>query len=68
MKKIFYIIAVVLGVSWFLGYFALGAGTVIHTLLMTGMVVYLKGVICNDDVKVERCREWKDTGSVPVRE
>ena len=33
MKKVFYIVALILAVAWFLGFFALGAGRVIHTTL-----------------------------------
>lgn len=54
MKKVFYIVALILAVGWFLGFFALGAGRVIHSMLMVGVVCYLQGVITCDDLKTEQ--------------
>jgi hypothetical protein len=54
MKKTFYIVALLLAVIWFLGFFALGAGRVIHSLLMVGGVFYLQGVITCKDFKTEQ--------------
>ena len=36
------------------GFFALGAGAVIHSLLMIGMVFYLQGIITCGDLKTSK--------------
>ena len=54
MKKVFYIVALILAVGWFLGFFALGAGRVIHSVLMMGAVFYLQGVMSCEDLKAEQ--------------
>ena len=54
MKKVFYIVALILAVAWFLGFFALGAGRVIHSMLMVGVVFYLQGVITCEDLKTHQ--------------
>jgi hypothetical protein len=54
MKKACYITALILALIWFLGFFALGAGAVIHSLLMIGMVFYLQGIITCGDLKTSK--------------
>ncbi|HEX6193257.1 MAG TPA: hypothetical protein VFZ42_12870 [Chitinophagaceae bacterium] len=54
MKKACYIVALVLALIWFLAFFALGAGTVVHTLLMIGLVFYLQGIITCSDLKTSK--------------
>ena len=58
MKKLYYIVALIMGVVWFLGFFALGAGSVIHSILMIGAVSYLHGVITCDDLKAQQ-DQWR---------
>lgn len=54
MKKVYYIVALILAVVWFLGFFALGAGGVIHSVLMVGVVCYLNGIITCEDIKAQQ--------------
>ena len=57
MKKACYITALILALIWFLGFFALGAGAVIHSLLMVGLVFYLQGIITCSDLKTSKATE-----------
>ena len=56
MKKTFYIVSLLLALTWFLGFFALGAGRPIHCLLMIGLVFYLQGVITHPDLKPSKTK------------
>jgi hypothetical protein len=51
MKKLFYILAVLLSVTWLVGFFILGAGSVIHCLLMMGVLFYLQAIISTANLK-----------------
>ena len=47
MKKLCYIIALILCFTWGIAFFIAGIGMVIHSVLMIAVVIYLHGVICN---------------------
>ena len=47
MKKVYYLIALFLAFGWLIGFFVLGAGAVIHSMMMVSMISCLQGVICN---------------------
>jgi len=46
MKKIFYFLALLLSITWVLGFFILGAGMFIHGVLLIAILLYLQGIIC----------------------
>jgi hypothetical protein len=50
VDNLFYIIAVILIVSWAVGFFAFKAGSVIHVLLIIAIVVILLKVIRGNNV------------------
>ncbi|HEY4289539.1 MAG TPA: lmo0937 family membrane protein [Puia sp.] len=41
MGNLLYLIAVILVIAWAIGYFAYGAGGIIHTLLVIAIIVVL---------------------------
>jgi hypothetical protein len=41
MGNLLYIIAVILVISWAIGFFAYGAGGIIHVLLVIAIIVFL---------------------------
>jgi len=45
MGNLLYIVAVILIIGWLLGYFAFGAGNIIHVLLVIAVIVILVRVI-----------------------
>jgi Family of unknown function (DUF5670) len=45
MKKIFFLLAVLLFITWIIGFFVLTAGMFIHCILLMAVLLYLQGVI-----------------------
>jgi Family of unknown function (DUF5670) len=45
MKNVLYITAALFLTGWGIGFFLLGAGTLIHSLAVFAMIFYLQGVI-----------------------
>jgi hypothetical protein len=50
VDSLLYIIAIVLIISWALGFFAFNAGSVIHVLLVIAIVVILLKVVRGNNV------------------
>ena len=50
-KKIFYLLALVLWVTWVLGFFIFSAGMFIHGLLLVAILLYLQGIICAPQIQ-----------------
>lgn len=47
-KRLFYILALVLSITWIIGFFFIGgAGISIHCILVIAVLSFLQGVICN---------------------
>ena len=59
IKQIYYLVALIMAVTWFLAVFALDEGKAIHVVLMTGVLCYLQGVITCEDIKAEQS-QWRN--------
>jgi hypothetical protein len=46
MKKIYFIVATILFITWAISLFTVNAGSVIHCLPVIAIVLYLQGIIC----------------------
>jgi len=53
MKRIFYSISVLLMFVWLLGFFVLGAGPLIHTLVVGAAIFYLQALITKPKPKMQ---------------
>ncbi|MBL7933501.1 MAG: lmo0937 family membrane protein [Bacteroidia bacterium] len=49
MSSLLYIIAIILIISWAIGFFAYGAGSLIHTLLVIAIIAVILRVIRGRD-------------------
>ena len=54
MKRIYFLVAIVLFITWAIGLFAWNAGSVIHCLPVIAAVFCLHGVICNPYPKTRK--------------
>jgi hypothetical protein len=45
MKRVLYILAVLLSVAWIIGFFIFSAGMFIHCVLVVAILLYLQGVM-----------------------
>jgi hypothetical protein len=52
MNNILYIIACILIISWAIGFFAYGAGVLIHALLIIAVIAILLRIIKGGSVKI----------------
>ena len=54
MKYMFYASAAIFSIAWFVGFFLMGAGAVIHTLFIFALILCLQAVITIPKPKPEQ--------------
>lgn len=54
MKRIYFIVSVVLFITWAISFFVWNAGSVIHCMPVIAGVFYLQGIICNPYPKTKK--------------
>ena len=47
MKKMLYLLAILMLAGWIFGYFMFNAGTLIHLLVITAILLWMQAVIIN---------------------
>ena len=54
MKRIYYLMALLLMAGWLIGFFFLRGGTVVHALAVVAVIFYLQAVIIGSKPKVQQ--------------